>query len=56
MKVELDQGISSLVHKFISEKSVAREAKRVFPAGPFWKGLRETGTRLWLDTGVSWDD
>ncbi len=51
MKLDLDQGVSTLVHDFVIEKSAAKEETRVFPADPFWKGLRGTGTRLWLDTG-----
>jgi transaldolase len=51
MALDLDQGVFSLVHDFILEKSASKEASPEFPADPFWKGLRDTGTRLWLDTG-----
>ncbi len=51
MKYNVDAGVSTLVHDFILEKSAAKEETRVFPADPFWKGLRDTGTGLWLDTG-----
>jgi transaldolase len=51
MKLELDQGISKLVHDFVLEKSSAAAETRVFHADSFWRGLRGTGTRLWLDTG-----
>jgi transaldolase len=51
MKFDVDQGLSSLVHDFVLEKSAAKEETRVFSTDPFWKGLRGTGTQLWLDTG-----
>jgi transaldolase len=51
MTLDFDQGIAGLVHNFILEKSAARDESPEFPADPFWKGLRDTGTRLWLDTG-----
>ena len=51
MKLDLDHGISGLVHDFVLEKSAPQKAAPAFSTDPFWKGLRATGTRLWLDTG-----
>jgi transaldolase len=51
MKPDIDQGVSRLVHDFVLEKSSAEEKAPQFSADPFWKGLKDTGTRLWLDTG-----
>ncbi len=39
------------VHSFIMEHSGTGEKPRSFAADPFWKGLRDAGTELWLDTG-----
>jgi transaldolase len=39
------------VHAFIMEHSSPGEKARSFSSDPFWKGLRDTGTEPWLDTG-----
>ena len=39
------------VHAFIMERSSPGEKPRSFATDPFWKGLRDAGTELWLDTG-----
>ncbi len=51
MKLEAHRGIADIIHDFVIEKSAAPEPARAFREDPFWKGLRETGTELWLDTG-----
>lgn len=40
-----------MIHDFIMDKSKAPEPARSFSEDPFWKGLRATGTELWLDSG-----
>lgn len=51
MRSDIHHGIADLVHDFVIEKSAAQEKARSFSEDPFWKGLRATGTELWLDTG-----
>ncbi len=39
------------VHAFILENSPNPPRPDRFPSDPFWKGLQERGSELWLDTG-----
>jgi transaldolase len=40
-----------MVRDFILEKAAKMAADMTHAPDPFWKGLRDTGTELWLDTG-----
>ena len=51
MKLDTRRDQAGAIHDFIMEKSKAPAAARSFREDPFWKGLRATGTELWLDTG-----
>lgn len=51
MKLEAHRGVADVIHDFVIEKAAAPEPERAFTEDPFWKGLRGTGTELWLDTG-----
>jgi len=43
--------VSARVQHFVLEKAGEFDKARSFGKDPFWKGLREAGTELWLDTG-----
>jgi len=39
------------IHRFILQNSDRAVRPVSFPSDPFWKGLKNVGTELWLDTG-----
>jgi transaldolase len=57
MGVEIKEAIFERIHDFILEKAKdqagqgKQEKERAFSRDPFWQGLKEVGTELWLDTG-----
>jgi transaldolase len=50
MRVLQDEAVWEKIHAFVMEKS-ENGKKTVFRPEPFWKGLKDLGTALWLDTG-----
>ncbi|MGA2478366.1 MAG: transaldolase family protein [Spirochaetia bacterium] len=51
MQVITDEAVLEKIHSFVMEKSANGEKARAFRPEPFWKGLKDLGTALWLDTG-----
>ncbi|HET6452537.1 MAG TPA: transaldolase family protein [Spirochaetia bacterium] len=47
----LEHRAAERVRDFVMEKAAATTAVGAARPDPFWKGLRDVGTRLWLDTG-----
>ena len=51
MMKTLERATVDRVREFILQKAQAMTTAVPRRADPFWKGLRDLGTRLWLDTG-----